>query len=403
MEDSDLFSKFDNLNKKSDEKMEHLWNINDSLNIKENFFNDNCLSFDNNDNNNIFFDKNILNNNLTKLFDDNIEQKFIEENLGNEKYEVYNEKKYISNDSKKVNEEEIKRKLKLKRNREIAKEVRIRKKEYFENLINDYNILKFKYKNLLNIINKCPKCNEKYKFLSKNNDKNNNYKIIYEPHNNILNDGQRFTNKKKFLFITAIAIISLINIFNIPFNIINFYKLYENNKFDYLRNLNSNYYQNFSYDKSNSLLLNKLNNSNGDNEALYIHFAEYYYLTKESENTIKQKYELKEELNKNIQIIQENEINGNHLNYEYAKNCVKCVVEIDKRSIKMNGDEITFYFADRSLTKFFENNLGEGIFPNFNLEENKKNSQKISKIFSVKCKILAYCINDLFSEKIDGL
>ena len=69
----------------------------------------------------------------------------------------------------------------------------------------------------------------------------------------------------------------------------------------------------------------------------------------------------------------------------------------------MNGDELTFYFADRSLSKFFENNMGEGIFPKFNFEEYNKNSQTLSKIFAVKCKILAYCINDLFSGKIEGL
>ena len=393
MNNCNLFSKFAHLNTEIEDKNDNLsWNITDSLNLKENYLNDNNLLAENN----IFVETFIPNNN----FDEDDDKKFIKNKLENEKFDIYN------NEKQTANEEEIKRNLKLKRNREIAKEVRKRKKEYFENLINDYNILKFKYKNILKIINKCPKCFEKYNNFSINNDKNNNNQIIYEPHNNIIKDGQRFSNKKKLLFLTAIAsitIISFINILNIPLNIMNYYKFIENNKNDYLRNLNNNYYHNFSYDKSNSLLLNKLNSSNGDNEALYIHFAEYYYLTKESEKKIKQKHELKEELNKNIQIIKESEINSNHINLDFAKNCVKCVVEIDKRSIKMNGDELTFYFADRRLTKFFENNIGEGIFPQFNFEENNKNSKTFSKIFAVKCKILAYCINDLFSEKIDGL
>ena len=65
----------------------------------------------------------------------------------------------------------------------------------------------------------------------------------------------------------------------------------------------------------------------------------------------------------------------------------------------MGGNELTFYLADRYLSKYFENNNEEGKFPKFNSKEKKI----FSKIFAVKCKILAYSINDLFSEKIENL
>ena len=50
-------------------------------------------------------------------------------------------------------------------------------------------------------------------------------------------------------------------------------------------------------------------------------------------------------------------------------------------------------------SKYFENNK-DGVFPKFNFDENAKKSKGFSKIFAIKCKILAYCINDLYSEKI---
>lgn len=390
MEDSNMISKIENFNAQFIDKNEHLsWTDNGLLNVKEN-----CL-------NNVIITDNDLEKNYINIFDWTNEQKFSIKMLENIDYDCNKNNRNISTDSHKTNDEEIKKNLKLKRKRDIAKEVRLRKKKYFENLKKDYNILSVKYNNLLNIINKCQKCNEQYKNFEKNNNK-----IIFHSHNDIMNEDQNLPNKKKLLFITAITIISLINIFNIPLNIINYYKSIENNKID-LRNLDYNYDHNFIIDKSKNLLLNKLNNSNGDNEALYIHFSEYYYLVKESEQKIKEKYELKNELkselNKNIKIFKESEINSEQIDIEFAKNCVKCVVEIDKRSIKMEGDEFTFYFADRHLSKFFENKNEEGFFPNFNFEENKKMSETFSKVFAVKCKILAYCINDLFSEKIDNL
>ena len=56
----------------------------------------------------------------------------------------------------------------------------------------------------------------------------------------------KVSNKKKLLFSTAIAIISKINIFNIPLNIMNYYKSIYNNKIEYLRNLNNNYNLNYT-------------------------------------------------------------------------------------------------------------------------------------------------------------
>ena len=67
----------------------------------------------------------------------------------------------------------------------------------------------------------------------------------------------------------------------------------------------------------------------------------------------------------------------------------------------MGGDEFTFYLAHRYLSKFFSNNNEDGIFPKINFEENKNNS--FNKIFALKCKILSYSINDLYSGKIENI
>ena len=363
--------------------------INDSLNIRENNLNDNILTgIDNKEFFNNFFD--------SFNFGDQEEK-----NLSNIKYQnesLLETNNLIHNKSTKENEDDTKRQLKLKRNREAAKEVRLRKKEFFENLMIEYNILKNENKNLLNILNKCKICKEKFKSMSLVERKENNDKIN-DSLNKILSEGnKRNSNKKKFLFITAITIISILNIFNIPLNIMSCYKYIENNKIEYLRNLNDDYYKNYSIDESQNLLLNKLDSSN-DNEALYIHFAEYYYLMKNARKRINETYDLKNELNKNIQIFQEKNINKEELTKENAKKCVKCVVEIDKKSIKMKGDEFTFYLTDRGLSKYFENSK-DGVFPKFNFDGNSKKSKGFSKVFAIKCKILAYCINDLYSEKI---
>ena len=390
MDHSIICSKKELLNIQYDKIDFPILDINDSLNIRENNSNDNILltDFDNKDFFNSFFDS----FNLGDQEDKN------KNNKKQEKESFLEANNIISNELTKTNEVELKRQLKLKRNREAAKEVRIRKKEFFENLMIEYNILKNENKNLLNIINKCSICKEKFRPISSDKRQKNNDKIDDSLNKILSEENKRNFNKKKFFFITAITILSIINIINTPLNIMNCFKFIENNKIDYLRNLNDDYYKNNSIDESQNLLLNKLDSSNG-NEALYIHFAEYYYLIENARKNFNEMHDLKSELNKNIQIFQEKDIDEEDLRKENAKTCVKCVIEVDKKSIKMEGDELTFYLSDRALSKYFENNK-DGVFPKFNFDGNTKKSKGFSKIFAIKCKILAYCINDLYSEKI---
>ena len=88
------------------------------------------------------------------------------------------------------------------------------------------------------------------------------------------------------------------------------------------------------------------------------------------------------------------------MNQTNAQKCVKCVIEVDKNSIKMGGDEFTFYLVDRLLSKNFMNNLEDGIFPELNFEKENKKSESFSKVFALKCKIIAYSINNIYSDKI---
>lgn len=388
MEHSPIYSKKELLNNQYDKIDYPTLDFNDSLNIRENNSNDNILTdIDNKEFFNNFFDSFNLGDQEEKNM----------KNIKQEKDSILETNNIILNELNKTNEDEIKRQLKLKRNREAAKEVRLRKKIFFENLMIEYKILKNENKYLLSIINKCSKCKEKYSHIESDERQKNNDKI-YDSLNKILNDGnKRNSHTKKFLFVTAITIISIINIFNIPLNIKNCFKYIENNKEEYLRNLKDDYYKNYSIDESQNLLLNKLDSSN-ENEALYIHFAEYYYLIKNVRKSVNEIHDLKNELNKNIQIFQEKDIKEEDLTKENAKRCVKCVVEIDKKSIKMKGDEFTFYLSYRGLSNYFENNK-DGIFPKISFDENAK-KKGFSKIFAIKCKILAYCINDLYSEKI---
>ena len=80
---------------------------------------------------------------------------------------------------------------------------------------------------MITLINKCSICKEKFMSMSSDERKKNNDKI-YDSLNNILSEGnKRNSNKKKFLFITAITILSIINIFNVPLNIMNCFKYFE--------------------------------------------------------------------------------------------------------------------------------------------------------------------------------
>lgn len=182
---------------------------------------------------------------------------------------------------------------------------------------------------------------------------------------------------------TAVTLISIINMFNIfSFN-------RESFKFKQTRDLSDN--------EPSELLLNKIKTSN-KKEALLIHFAEYYSLT--TREKVDGSNDLNNEINKNIRIYSDNSLNINRMNQTNAQNCVKCMVEIDKNSIKFGGDEFTFYLVDKLLSKNFMNNLEDGIFPELNFEKENKKSETFSKVFALKCKIIAYSINNIYSEKI---
>ena len=395
IKDDDLFIKSNLLNSKND-----MWrDLNEKINIKDNNIYNDFLSLSDNE---LFLDNNINNNNNFQIEYEELNGQKIDSSL----YKT--DKKTLSNSKKETlnilneNENEIKKKLKLKRNREASKDTRKRKKEFIHNLINEYNILKIKYQKLLNIVKECKNCKEKLNFFENNDNKSENEKeCIYESKNNMLNKGHKFSNRKKILFTIAMTIISIINIFNIPLNIMKYYKNIENDKLEYLRNLNSNndYYQNYSKDNFNTLLLNKFNSSNGETEGLFIHFAEYYSLIEEAETYLnKEKHDIKNEVFKDIQIYKENELKSDQITKENAINCVKCIVEIDKKSIKMGGNEFTFYFADKSLSKLIENNIKEKM-----INSGKINNNYISfpKILTLKCKILGYSVNELFLGKVD--
>ena len=243
MEETNLFYKNNFINPKYDlgENLSHfsLDIINDSF--YSSFIKGKFSSTDNLDNDNNF--------NLYD-FEDILDKEKEKEKISN----IWNENK-ISN----INEEEMKRQLRLKRNRESAKEGRLRKKIYFENLINQLNELHIQNSILLKVISKCSHCEEEYsKELEKEkneNNKNNNY---------ILTDKKTVSKKSKLLFMTAIALLSLFNIFNI------FYFNQGTSKINIKTNLSVN--------QQSEILLNKIKSSN-DNKALLIHFAEYYTLT----------------------------------------------------------------------------------------------------------------------------
>lgn len=353
-----------------------------------------CLSSNLFDDSLIIKGEDLFDKELNNIFTDN---KFLETN--NEINEE-NENKIINNNSKKVDfdntnkaiDKSKKVELQLKRNRESARKGRLRKKEYIQNLIKENNYLKNKYKLILNIIHNCPKCKEE--FLSKINNNiriDENEKEIFNGKSDMfmVTKEPKINNKKKFLFLTAITIISLINLCNIPLIIIN------NNKSN---DKNNEYFRNLKSIKEQNILINKLSTNNGDNEALMIHFSEFYSLTKrEKVENIK---DVKKIANENIRIFHENQINIDQINRDNVGECIKCMVELDKKSIKLGGDEFTFYLANRHLTKFFSNNTEDGIFPQINFDENSRKYESFSKFLALRCKILAYSISDIYSEKL---
>ena len=376
-----IFSKINFINTQNDSS----WNLSDdSLIIKENtLVNGNILLETNNE----ITKKEIITDNCFLNGDQNI----FKQSFKSERDTLSNSKKIVFQDSDKLNENEneIKRQLKLKRNRESAKNGRLRKKEFIENLINENNYLKNKYNNLLNIVHKCPKCNKTLEISKKEEDN------LYICENDLLNERPKISNKKKFIFATAITLISIINIFNFPLNIMNYYNSIYKNKINFIRNLDN--FNEEKFDKDSSYLVNKLKTRDGDDEALYIHFSEFYSMTK------RQKIDdvnINNGTNKNIKLFKENQIDVDTISQNNASECVKCMVEINKNSIKLGGDEFTFYLVDRYLSNFFGNNTEDGITPQIDFDENIK--KKFSKIFALKCKILAYSINDLYFDKFQN-
>ena len=75
-------------------------------------------------------------------------------------------------------------------------------------------------------------------------------------------------------------------------------------------------------------------------------------------------------------------------------------MEVDKKSVVMGGDEFTFYLVDRTLSKSFMNNLEDGTFPELDFEKENRKSETFSKVLALRCKIVGYSINNLYSEKI---
>jgi len=133
MEHSPIYSKKELLNNQYNKIDYPTLDFNDSLNIRENNSNDNILTdIDNKEFFNNFFDSFNLGDQEEKNM----------KNIKQEKDSILETNNIILNELNKTNEDEIKRQLKLKRNREAAKEVRLRKKIFFENLMIEYKILK---------------------------------------------------------------------------------------------------------------------------------------------------------------------------------------------------------------------------------------------------------------------
>ena len=113
-------------------------------------------------------------------------------------------------------------------------------------------------------------------------------------------------------------------------------------------------------------------------------------------NNLNLNSDLYNQINKNLNIYNHSEFDIDTINQTEAKLCVKWVIEIDKNSIKMGGDEITFYLADKLLSKNFMNNLEDSIFPELNFEKENQKSDIFSKVFAIKCKINEYSINNVY-------
>ena len=186
MDDSNFYTKINFLSHQYDKK-ENLSHF--SLDINDSFYSS-------------FLKGKYISTENNEIDDKSFNNDDFESIIGKEKESINN-----LNDNKIIvkNKEEIKKQLRLKRNRESAKEGRLRKKIYQENLINQIKELQIQNSILLKIIFNCPQCKKEYEKEIENNNRNNYY---------ILNDTNTISNKKKLLFMTAIALISIFNLFN---------------------------------------------------------------------------------------------------------------------------------------------------------------------------------------------
>ena len=156
MESNNLYSKNNIINTLYNKTDILTWNISDPLIIKEdniNNINHNNILLESSYNE--IIDKNINTIDILKSFDNEEQKNITDSFLKSEKDTLSNSNKIFLGDLTKIHNKDLKKQLKLKRNRESAKNARTRKKLYIQNLILENKYLKTKYNNLLNIINKC--------------------------------------------------------------------------------------------------------------------------------------------------------------------------------------------------------------------------------------------------------
>ena len=146
-----------------------------------------------------------------------------------------------------------------------------------------------------------------------------------------------------------------------------------------------------------------INNKEKEKEKEKEKFNEKKNIKNKNNNSSPKELKQKKEMNQSVEEGLTNKFNINKINQTNAQECVKCVVEVDKNSIKIGGDELTFYLVDRLLSKNFENNLEDGLFPEIDFEEWNQKSEKFSKVFALKCKIIGYSINNVYTQKIHSI
>ena len=277
--------------------------IDDNINIDSFIFNDeNIIDFENNIQSHFELQKNKLS------FENSIfNEEFLNKKIKTNSFET----NFFS-----LNEDEIKRKNKLKKNAESAKRARQRKKELMNNLIQENVKLKSEIKELKKILeNKiCDKC--KNKIFHSNN-------IINNTQNNNNNNNNNSLNKKKIFIFSTISLSFILLIF-INVNIIN-------QKTNLLRNLNI-----ISNELSNSKYTN-LEIQNLTLTSVHVLFGDYYSLIKRkynflyNENNIIYSFQNKGK----VRILKENEITED-LNIE---NCKDCIVELNQDNVILKKSE----------------------------------------------------------------